>query len=251
MRLVPSIACALIAAAVLSACDMAADTAGKVETVGSNDLKDGKPISAIATETGKFASISTVGPDDVVVKTGDGYSVSASGSAEALKNLRFIVTDGELTVGRYKYRWSIGDKDKAVITITAPAISSIETAGSGNVKADRVNGDQVTLSSAGSGSLEVAIVEAKSLIGEIAGSGNVKLAGKASRADYSIAGSGSIDASRLTSDDAEVSIAGSGDVDLNAGGKVDIDIAGSGNVNVTGGAKCTKSVMGSGSINCQ
>lgn len=250
MRIIPTVALALIAATALSACDMAADTAEKVETIGSGDLKDGKPIGAAATETGEFASISTVGPDDVIFKTGATYAVSATGSAAALKDLRFVVTDGELTVGRYKYRWTSAGTDKAVITITAPSISAIATAGSGNVTADRVKGDRVTLSSAGSGSLDVANVDAKSLEGEIAGSGDVKLVGTATRADFSIAGSGNIDAAKLTSSDAEVSIAGSGDVDLNASGTVDISIAGSGNVTVTGGAKCSKSVIGSGNISC-
>jgi hypothetical protein len=233
----------------LSACDVSADDM-KIDVTGSNDLKDGKAITAQATDPGKFTSISTVGPDDVIFKTGDTFSISASGSAEALKNLRFVVKDGDLTVGRYKYSWKMGDGDKAIITITAPSISAISAAGSGDVKADRVNGDTVSLSIAGSGSLDVADVITPSLDGDIAGSGNVKLAGKVDKANYSIAGSGNVDASKMASSTASVSIAGSGDVTLTASGSVNADIAGSGNVNVTGGAKCTSSVVGSGKLNC-
>jgi hypothetical protein len=237
----------------LSACGtLASEAVEKVEemaTVGSNDLRDGKPITEAATDPGNFTAISTVGPDDVVFQTGDTFSVSATGSAKALENLRFIIVDGDLTVGRYKYKWN--EADKAVIKITAPAISSIALAGSGNVKADRVGGPKVSLSSAGSGSIDVANVETAELSSDIAGSGDVTLAGKVDSADYSIAGSGNVDAKKMASSSANVSIAGSGDVDLTASGTVNASIAGSGNVNVTGGAKCTSSVMGSGKLNCE
>ena len=239
----------------LSACSYSAADAVKdvqeMDVTGSNDLKDGKAITTTAADPGKFTSVSTVGPDDVVVKVGDAFSVSASGSAEALKNLRYKIIDGDLVVGRYKYSWTGGDKDKAVITITAPSITAIATAGSGDVKAERLNGPKVSLSSAGSGSINVADVETPSLDSDLSGSGNVTLGGKVDEAKYSIAGSGTVDASKMASSTASVSIAGSGDVNLTASGSVSASIAGSGDVNVSGGAKCTSSVVGSGSLNCK
>jgi hypothetical protein len=233
----------------LSACNISFDDKD-METIGAKELKDGKAITAQATDPGKFTAISTVGPDDVVFKTGDAFSVSASGSAEALKDLRFIVTDGELTVGRYKYRWNAGDSDKAVITITAPVVSSVALAGSGNFKGDKLSGTKVMLDLAGSGSADVADVQSPEFEGNIAGSGSMKLAGKAAKAEYSIAGSGSIDAKSLVSETVDMSVAGSGNAELNATKTVDASIAGSGDINVTGGAKCTSSKMGSGSVNC-
>jgi Putative auto-transporter adhesin, head GIN domain len=239
---------------VLSACGYSAADAvkdiKKMEVTGSNNLKDGKAITTEATDTGKFTAISTAGPDDVIFKTGDSSSVSATGSAEALKNLRFIVVDGELRVGRYKYSWNDGNNDKAVITITGPSISAISAAGSGDVKADRVTGAKVSLSSAGSGSIAISTVDKLSLDSDIAGSGDITLQGKVDTAAYSIAGSGSIDATKMASSTASISIAGSGDVNLTATGKVSADIAGSGDVNVLGGAKCTSSVVGSGKLHC-
>jgi hypothetical protein len=50
MRIAPSVVLALIAATALSACNVAADTVEKMETIGSNDLKDGKAITAEATD---------------------------------------------------------------------------------------------------------------------------------------------------------------------------------------------------------
>ena len=238
----------------LSACGYSATDAlndmKKVEVTGSNDLKDGKAITAQAVNPGAFTAISTAGPDDVVFKTGESFSVSATGSAQALKNLRFALKDGNLMVGRYTYSWKDGDNDKAVITITAPSITAISAAGSGDVKADRVTGPKVSLSLAGSGSIDVADVETASLDSDIAGSGDVTLGGKVDMAAYSIAGSGNVEATKMASSSVSVSIVGSGDANLTASGKVSADIAGSGDVTVSGGAKCTSSIVGSGELNC-
>jgi hypothetical protein len=235
----------------LGTCDVSAEKL-TMETVGSSELKDGKAITAQATDPGRFTAISTVGPDDVIFKTGDSFSVSATGSVEALKNLRFVLDGDKLLVGRYKYSWKIGDSDtdKAAITITAPSISAISSAGSGNVNADLVTGNSVALSSAGSGKLDVADVETPTLKAEVAGSGSMTLAGKVSDADYGVAGSGSINALKLASSKAKASVAGSGDINLTASGSVVGEIAGSGNIHVTGGAKCTSSVVGPGKLNC-
>jgi hypothetical protein len=239
----------LLSALMLSACSVSADDASMV-TIGSNDLKDGKAITEQATDPGKFTSISAVGPDDVVFKTGDASSISASGSADALKELRFVIIDGNLTVGRYKYRWDAADKDKAVITITAPLISSVSLAGSGNFNGDKLSGSKVAIDLAGSGSAEIADIQSPEFDGDVAGKGNLKLSGKAAKAKYSIAGSGSIDAKSLVSETVDMSVAGSGNAAINATQTVDASIAGSGDVTVSGGAKCKSSVIGSGKLKC-
>jgi hypothetical protein len=237
----------------LSACGYSASDAiediQKMDISDNTDLKNGKPITPLAADPGAFTALAAMGPDDVIFKNGDAFSVSATGSAKALENLRYAIKDGELSVGRYKYRWSDGD-DKATITITAPTISALSTAGSGNVKAERVNGAKVSISTAGSGSIDVADVETANLETSIAGSGRISLAGKVDAVSYDIAGSGSIDAAKMASTTAKVSIAGSGDAKLTASGKVNADIAGSGTVDVSGGATCSSSVTGSGSLNC-
>jgi Putative auto-transporter adhesin, head GIN domain len=238
----------------LSACGYSASDAikdiKKMEiTSTDDDLEKGTAITADVKDTGTFTALAIIGADDVNFKIGDTYSISATGSAKALENLRFIVTNGELKVGRYKQNWNGGD-DTAVITITAPALSALSVAGSGKVNAERISGAKVSISTAGSGTIDVADVETPNLETSIAGSGRISLAGKVDAASYDIAGSGSIDTAKMASTTAKVSIAGSGDAKLTASGKVNADIAGSGTVNVSGGATCSSSVTGSGSLNC-
>jgi Putative auto-transporter adhesin, head GIN domain len=242
------IALTLAAALPLSACGYSVFDAA--EDIEGSGFEGGKPITTSFQTTAAFTAIEASGPDNIVLVTGDSFSIKAEGNAEAIKTLRFKIVDGTVEIGRTKGKWWGDSAKSATITITAPKISSVSLSGSGNFNGDRLSGDKVAFDLAGSGNLTVADVQSPMMEGSIAGSGDVKLAGKAAKADWSVAGSGDIDAASLISDTAEVSIAGSGNVRLNVSQSVDASIAGSGNVQVSGGAKCTKSIIGSGSLNC-
>jgi Putative auto-transporter adhesin, head GIN domain len=240
-----------LAALSLSACGYSVfDAAEDISESNDNGLVGGTSVTTTPATTPAFTELQALGPDNIVFVTGDSFQISAAGDAAAMKNLLYKVKDGKIIIGRKGDKfWSKGDKG-VTITVTAPRLSDVSLAGSGSFTADNMTGDNVTLESAGSGSMSVATITAKSLETNLAGSGDVVLGGKVERAEYSIAGSGNIDAVKMASTDAEVSIAGSGNVKLTATGKVDASVAGSGSIDVTGGAKCTSSTMGSGEISC-
>ncbi len=216
---------------------------------GPSDLDKGKPIAAEWTVTDSFDGVKGRGPDKIIVETGDSFRIKAEGDDAALKMLRFLVKDGKIVIGRKS--GSGGWKGSAAtITVTAPTISTIALAGSGDIEAAALSGKAAKLSIAGSGQADIAAVDAESLDVSIAGSGKMKLAGKVADAKYSIAGSGGLDAANLASQTAKISIAGSGTANLTATGTVNAKIAGSGNIKVSGGATCTKSVTGSGTLDC-
>ncbi|MBL0916758.1 MAG: DUF917 family protein [Sphingopyxis sp.] len=75
--------------------------------------------------------------------------------------------------------------------------------------------------------------------------------GNVASGEYSVTGSGSIDAEKLAAQTINASIAGSGDIDAQATGKADINILGSGDANISGGANCTTRAMGSGTATCR
>jgi Putative auto-transporter adhesin, head GIN domain len=197
------------------------------DTDGKN-LAEGKTVSTEWTEIAAFSKVAARGPDNVVVETGDTFQIKATGDSANIAKLRYTLKDGTLIVGRAKEKWR--ESAAVTITITAPTLSSVSIAGSGDVKAAKLSGEHASVSVAGSGDADVAEVVAETLKMSIAGSGNAKLSGKVGKADYSIAGSG--------------------DAKINATGTVEAKIAGSGNILVTGGGKCTSSVAGSGKINC-
>lgn len=245
----PAFIAAILAATIpLSACGYSVfDAADDMQNGG---FEGGTAITTAVQSTAAFTEVEAMGPDTVVLVTGDTFSIKAEGNAEAIKTLRFKMDGSAIQIGRNKGKW-FGDSGKGVtITITAPKVSSVSLAGSGDFKGDRLSGDKVVIDLAGSGNVDVTDITARAVEGNVAGSGDIKVAGKVAKAEWSIAGSGNVDASAIVSDDVEVSIAGSGDVRVNATKAVDASIAGSGDVTVTGGAKCSKSVIGSGKVTC-
>ena len=232
----------------LSACGYSVFDAA--EDIQSGGFEGGTAITTAAQTTGAFTQVEAMGPDNVVFVTGNTFSIKAEGNAEAIKTLRYKIDGSAIQIGRNKGKW-MGESAKGVtITITAPTVSSVSLAGSGDFKGDKLSGDKVTIDLAGSGNVVVADITAAAVEGNVAGSGDIKGTGRVAKAEWSIAGSGNVDASAIVSEDVEVSIAGSGDVLANATKAVDVSIAGSGDVTVTGGAKCTKSVIGSGKVTC-
>lgn len=248
MRKAIMIAAVIATTPTLSACGYSVFDAA--EDIQNGGMDGGKPVTASVQTTAAFTAVEAFGPDNIVFVTGDSFSIKAEGNAEAIKTLRFKVEGDAIQIGRTKGKW-FGDGAKPVtITITAPKVSAVALAGSGDFKADKLSGDKVVVDLAGSGNADIADIAATSVEGNIAGSGDIKAMGKVAKAEWSIAGSGNVDAVGVTSEDVEVSVAGSGDVRANASKTVDASIAGSGDVIMTGGAKCTKSVIGSGKVTC-
>jgi hypothetical protein len=243
MRKMIYAAMAALSASMLSGCYY-------MDTASAKDqFESGLPISSNWTKTDSFTALGASGPDKIIFKTGDVFQIKAEGDADVIKRLRFFVRDGKIRIGR-KSGSDFGMDDAATIMVTAPSLSDIALAGSGDIIADRLSGKETKLTVAGSGNASVDMVEADALVAKIAGTGQLKLAGKSPAADYVIAGSGGLDAAALESSAVTIKVAGSGDATLKSTATVNAKIAGSGNVHVTGGAKCTSSVAGSGSVDC-
>lgn len=144
-----------------------------------------------------------------------------------------------------------GSGDKiAIVNVTMPAPREIVMAGSGKISAAQL-ASKAEVTVAGSGTIESNGVAGEKLGVTIAGSGNFRAAGNVKDLDMTIAGSGSAQMDALKVERAEVSIAGSGSSTFASDGEVEASIAGSGNVTVKGRARCTVSAMGSGKLVCE
>jgi hypothetical protein len=206
-------------------------------------------------QVGNFQQIEVAGPYDVEVRTGSNASVTARGSEKLLGRTIVEVKGDKLVIhpeqqkGWFRMGWS--NHGKARFTVTVPQLSGATIAGSGDIRVDKVQGNNFEGVVAGSGTLNVGSLEVQTVKLAIAGSGDIKGgAGKAQSAEYEIAGSGDVDAGAIQTQQAKVSIAGSGSVRAHATGTADVSIMGSGDVDVAGGAKCSVSKAGSGSVRC-
>ena len=221
----------------------------------AHDIESGGANVSRTYNVGNFQKVEVAGPYDVEVRTGSAPSVAGQGSERLLERTTVEVQGDKLVIHpEREHNWfSIGwsHHGKAHFTVTVPQLNGAAIAGSGNIKVDRVAGQNFEGTVAGSGGIDVAAMDVQQLKLSIAGSGGVKAgSGKAQSAEYEIAGSGDVDAGAVAAQQVKVSIAGSGGVKAHSSGTADVSIMGSGDVDVTGGAKCTISKAGSGDVRC-
>lgn len=211
------------------------------------DVK-GTPFGPAWTDTGRFEALTATGLDDVRLVSGDRWRIRATGDARALSQLRFMVEDGALIVGRTSEpRERFG---KTQIEITAPSLRAVTAAGSGAVDVERIAGPRAAATVAGSGTTTIRRVEAERLSATVAGAGGLDLAGRSERADVTIAGSGRLAGAEFTAASANVTVAGSGGARFRSPGQVRATIMGSGTVTVAGTTDCSQTRMGSGRLVC-
>jgi hypothetical protein len=196
-----------------------------------------------------FTGIIAAGSDKVEVVKGDAFAVSATGSAEVLDRLIIRVDDGKLEIRR-RSGGPLNNSGSATIRVTMPALEDIVVAGSGDLTADSLTGDNAEIVIAGSGNVSLAAVAVRKLEMTVAGSGKVEATGTVEDVEATIAGSGDIAAPSLTAQRAEISIAGSGNIAMAVTGNADVSTIGSGDVTLTGGGTCTHNKMGGGEVNC-
>jgi hypothetical protein len=232
--------------------------AGGAALILDDDDERHVPAVAVASgqpsQLGPFEEISTVGPQDVVVITGESYSVRSEGSPDALARLEAVVEDGKLVIrpkGNFASGFNWSRVAGATFYVTTPRLDAVSLAGSGDMRIDRIDGGTFRASIAGPGELDIDAMAVDTADFSIAGSGSVVAAGTAQQTRASIMGSGEVEAKDLRSQTADVSMAGSGDAELTVEGEARVSIMGSGDVEIAGPARCTVSRMGSGEVRCE
>lgn len=230
----------------LGACHASWEKDGK-----GHRVEESGPATARTYAATGFTAVDLRGSDDVDIKIGEAFSVRAEGGSKILDKLDIRVDGTTLRVARKDSdNWSWHDGGGGVkVSITMPRLTAASVAGSGDLTADRAEGD-FSGDVAGSGNLKVGEIKGGAVKLDIAGSGNITVAGTATSLHADTAGSGDIDAKGLTATSAKVSIAGSGNVRGTVNGEADVSIMGSGDVDLGGGAKCRVSSMGSGDAHC-
>ncbi|HEY5711139.1 MAG TPA: head GIN domain-containing protein [Allosphingosinicella sp.] len=220
---------------------------------GHADARDSGPSESRNFQVAAFDRIALAGSPDVIVTVGGAPSVRAEGSTASLDRLEIVSEGGQLRIGmRSGTSWSWFSSSHRGITVhvTVPSLVATSTAGSGDIRIDRVAGPRFAGSISGSGDLQIAALQSPETTFSVTGSGGITAAGTSQHTNASVTGSGDIDLSGLEATDATLAVVGSGDVSVRATGTAAIDIRGSGDVTVTGPARCTVSKSGSGEAHC-
>jgi hypothetical protein len=209
---------------------------------------EGKPVALAWSDTARFDKLTTTGMDDVSMTSGARWRIRATGDARAMAQLRFMIDDGALIVGRLS-----GPRERygrTRVEVTAPSLRSVTSAGSGTVDVQRIGGERVTATVAGSGRTTIRQIDTERLSATVAGSGGLALTGRSDRVDVTIAGSGRLAGDAFTAGSANVTVAGSGGGRFRSPGEVRATIVGSGTVAVSGTTACRQTRMGTGRLVC-
>lgn len=209
----------------------------------------GTPFGANWARTGRFDKLTATGMDDVRLVSGQEWRIRATGDARAVSQLRFLVDNETLIIGRTsKPRERFG---KTQIEVIAPTLRAVTSAGSGAVDVERISGDRASATVAGSGRTTIRRVDAERLTATVAGSGGLDVAGRSQRADVTIAGSGRLVGDGFTAGSASVTVAGSGAARFRSTGPIRATILGSGSAEIVGTTDCAQTRMGSGRLICR
>jgi hypothetical protein len=198
-------------------------------------------------EVGHFTALSVGVSGDVEIRQGstEGVTVETDDNVQAL--IETVVENGTLRIRLAKNNLRLETRNMKII-VQARTLERLSIGGSGNVTADKLHGENLTVDVGGSGSINIGQVESESIAIALGGSGNLKAAGTTERLQVSIGGSGRVQVGQLQARDAIVSIGGSGQATVWAKKSLNLSVAGSGDINYYGDPQISKSIMGSGTI---
>jgi hypothetical protein len=244
--------------ATLSACTLFVDCIdgnGMVET----ETREAVPFTAIANETSFH----------VRYIQGDEFSITVEAESNILAYIETDIRAGALEISTVSGTRCLNYTRHPVVTVTAPAISEIVNAGSGDFMAGPLSGTDVTIVNSGSGDItagtltgsEVSLVmsgsgnvmtddiTATTMKATLSGSGDLTVAGgEAASSRYVVSGSGSVFSRYFASVEARATLSGSGSVYATVEEYLEAVISGSGNIYLLGDPEVSLTRTGSGRI---
>lgn len=198
-------------------------------------------------EVANFHALSVGVSGDVDIRLGSTEGVTVETDENIQSAIETVVENGTLRIRPLRNNIKLDTRNMKIV-VQARTLDKLSIGGSGNVSADKLRGEKVTIDVGGSGSISVGQLESESVSIALGGSGSLKAAGNTERLQISIGGSGRVQAGQLQARDAVVSIGGSGQATVWAKKSLNLSVAGSGDINYYGDPQISKSVMGSGSI---
>lgn len=215
-----------------------------------------------------FTSVSNETSFEVIYRRSDVVSVTVEAESNIIPYIETDVHSGSLEIRTTRGTRCIDYTVKPVIVVTSPFVNEVVNAGSGDIFAGPLEGEEVRiivsgsgdivtgsvscttadLIISGSGELKTGAVEADDVKITMSGSGNLDTSGNTLTARYILSGSGILFAEDLVTDDTHVTISGSGSVYTTVLQSLDAVISGSGNIYLYGDPDVSVSRTGSGKI---
>jgi hypothetical protein len=188
-------------------------------------IGDDGPRTSQTRDVANFTRIDNRASVDVRLHVGEAQRVRVRAGEKVIHDVGTEVRDGTLHVTFDHHGFGGND---VVVEASVPALTAVETSGSGDIDVDGIEADAFKLRSDGSA--------------------DIWLAGTAGRLAVNIDGSGDADLGDLAAREARVFVGGSGDADVRADDRLDVTVDGSGDVRYHGHPQLTQNVDGSGDL---
>lgn len=205
---------------------------------------------------------------DVIYRKSDLITISVRAESNLLDNLVTEIVNGKLEIRTDPGNACLDYNQRPVITVTSPSVDQIILSGSGDLSADTISGNSISMKLTGSGDLFTEFISSdelsvfisgsgnagidKSLCKDsdlwISGSGDLAIKGNSNTGKLRISGSGNMNADEFKVVTADETISGSGNIYTYVENSLTAVISGSGNIYLEGNPSINQTITGSGRV---
>jgi hypothetical protein len=219
------VALIVVLALVLSACSYG----GVNISVNAQTINGSGKVVTAEREVSDFTKVDLQSIGNLTIVQGDTESLTVKADDNLLPYITTEVNAGTLEIGM-KPNTNANPTQTIEYTLTVKSLSSVLLSGFGNISADTLTGNDISVTVSGSGDINVGSVDATNLNMKLTGFGNIKMGGvKVDTTALELNGSGDLSIDQLTANDMNLTISGLGNASVT--GKVTdevIKLSGSG-----------------------
>jgi hypothetical protein len=202
-------------------------SSGETDEESSDATNGSSNVMSESRDVSSFDEVELRGLGNLSIQQADSESLTVEAEESILPKIRTEVVNNRLTIGP-ELNSSIQTTQPINYTLTVKDLNTLKVSGSGDIKAQDISTDELTVA--------------------VSGAGAVKISGKTDSQEIDISGSGDYRAEDLESKEAKVSVSGSGSAIVNVSGELDAKVSGSGSVEYVGDPTVNQDVSGTGEV---
>jgi hypothetical protein len=204
--------------------------------------------TTVSRTTESYDGISVGGSFHIELVSGKEGNITIKGDENIVNHIVTEVVGNKLEI-HFEKNKNYSYKSEVTITVPFEEINAVSFTGSGEIHTkDTINatGFELKFTGSGDGFFDI---KAKTISTVQSGSGNLTLSGTTTDLDAKISGSGNLNSSKLTTQNADTAVSGSGQIKVNCTNNLVAKVSGSGNIQYKGKPQnIDKKVSGSGDI---
>jgi hypothetical protein len=214
----------------------------------------GELASYSFSEEAEFNSLNFKGIGEVFLFQGDICKLQMEGDQERLEKVTAEVNDGILTItypsdlaNWTDVKWT-DNEQRLRFYVTLKDLTSLDLAGAGYIRADKLQGENLSLAHSGAGMITLKGLRYRELDVCHSGLGEIELEGEAQIQNVDLTGAGGYQAENLRTQTANVSLVGEGSARIWVEADLNANISGAGSIEVQGAPNVEETNSGLGKI---